>query len=229
MEKSNEQLQNELDNLKKIVFRIMDFNFPDLDANINHYDFITDEVVRRQLELDFLKMMQTPASNFNVYCQYGFFQIENLLNYYYTLRFLGKLEPEITAFFSFDDKSKYSRISKVPYSLKWTKFSQEFLQTGKVGNVNTKTINYDIQKITYVRNSSIHKNTLEIEKYEDNILEKYNNLPGGRYTNDDEKNTYFTGMSISFKRTQNFSLVKNRLLELLSVIEKEIKKYQKEE
>lgn len=27
MEKTNEQLQNELDNLKKIIFRIMDFNF----------------------------------------------------------------------------------------------------------------------------------------------------------------------------------------------------------
>ena len=36
MEKSNEQLQNELDNLKKIVFRMMDFNFPDIDANIKH-------------------------------------------------------------------------------------------------------------------------------------------------------------------------------------------------
>lgn len=229
MVQSYEDLKNELDNLKKIVFRIMDFNFPDIDANVSHYEFISDEVVRRQLELDFLKMMQTPASNFGVYCQYSFFQIENLLNYYYTLRFTGKLEPEITSFFAYDDKSKYSRISKVPYSNKWTKYSQEFLQEGNVGEVKKKTINYDIQKIAYVRNSTIHKNTLEINAYEDKIFEKYNNLPNNRYTNDDEKQIYFTGMSIAFKRNENFSLVKNRTLDFLKSIEPEIKKYQNEE
>lgn len=229
MEKSNEHLQNELDNLKKIVFRIMDFNFPGLDANLKHYDFISDEVVRRQLELDYLKMMQTPASNFNEYCQYSFFQIENLLNYYFTLRFEGKLEPEITAFFSYNEHSKYSRISKVPYSNKWAKFSQEFLQTGRVDDVSTKTINYDIQKIAYVRNSSIHKNTLEIKAYEDDIFEKFNKLTNNRYTNDEEKIIYFTGMSIAFKRNENFSIVKNRVLGFLKIIEIEIKKHQKEE
>lgn len=229
MGKTNEQLQNELENLRKIVFRIMDFNFPDLDANIKYYDFITNETVRRQLELDYLKMMQTPASNFNIYCQYSFFQVENLLNYYYTLRFANKSATDITTFFAFKDE-KFNRISKVPYTNKWAKFSQEFLQDGKpIGNVKLKTINYDIQKIAYVRNSSIHKNTLEIKQYEDNILNKYKALPGGRYSNDEEKKVYFTGMSIEFKRRQNFSLVKNRTLEFGKVIQAEILKYQKDE
>ena len=247
MEKSNEQLQNELDNLKKIVFRIMDYNFPDLDANIKHYDFITDEVVRRQLELDFLKMMQTPASNFNEYCHYSFFQIENLLNYYYTIRFNSK--EELSEYFRFgndDKKEKYSRVSEIPYSTKWAKFSQEFLQSGKVGEINKKTINFDLQKVAYVRNSSIHRNTTDIKKYEDEMYGKYlpikakkNTLDRKKWKNEEireeEKlaqedwDIFNIGNKIEFKRSESFSLVKRRTAEFLKIIEIEIKKHQKEE
>ena len=250
MEQSYEDLKNELDNLKKIVFRIMDFNFPDLDANIKHYDFIKDEVVRRQLELDFLKMMQTPASNFNEYCHYSFFQIENLLNYYYTIRFKDKSEFE--KYFTQEDKEgnaikpKYSRVSEIAYSIKWSKFAQEFLQGGNVGEVKKKTINYDLQKIAYVRNSSIHRNTTDIDCFENEMYKKYipvktkkskfdkkdwKKEPNG----EDEKLTqeeweiFNTGNKIEFKKSESFSLVKRRTAEFLKIIEPEINKYQKEE
>ncbi len=60
MEENNlDKIINKFD-LKNVVFRLMDFSFPELDATkISHYEFITDETVRRQLELDFLKMMHT--------------------------------------------------------------------------------------------------------------------------------------------------------------------------
>lgn len=247
MEQSYEDLKNELDNLKKIVFRIMDFNFPDIDANIKHYDFITDEVVRRQLELDFLKMMQTPASNFNEYCHYSFFQIENLLNYYYTIRFNSK--EELTKYFTFGnnpDKKVKERVSEIPYSSKWAKFSQEFLQNGRIGDINKKTINFDLQKIAYVRNSSIHRNTIDIKKYEDEIFQKYlpikkrkSELDKKKWKNieirEEEKlskedwEIFNVGNKIEFKRSESFSLVKRRTAEFLKIIEIEIKKYQKEE
>lgn len=257
MEQSYEDLKNEFDNLKKIVFRIMDYNFPDLDANIKHYNFITDEVVRRQLELDFLKMMQTPASNFNEYCNYSFFQIENLLNYYYTIRFNSK--EELTKYFTFgnnpNEKVK-ERVSEIPYSSKWAKFSQEFLmkeseitdkQTGekKIKKI-AKALNYDIQKIAYVRNSSIHRNTTDIKKYETETYQKYlpiksrkNALAKKKWKNEeireeekltqDDWNIFNIGNKIEFKKSESFSLVKRRTAEFLKIIEIEIKKYQKEE
>jgi hypothetical protein len=247
MEKSNEQLRNELENLKKIVFRIMDFNFPDLDANIKHYDFITDEVVRRQLELDFLKMMQTPASNFNEYCHYSFFQIENLLDYYYTIRFSTK--EELINYFKFgnDPNEKVKeRVSEIPYSTKWAKFSQEFLQSGKIGEINKKTINFDLQKIAYVRNSSIHRNTTDIEKYETETFKKYLPIKARKSVLDkkkwrseevrdeekltqDEWDIFNIGNKIEFKKSESFSLVKRRTTEFLKIIQIEIEKHQKEE
>lgn len=225
MEPSYEELKNELDNLKKIVFRIMDFSFPTLKAEISHYDFINDEVVRRQLELDFLKMMQTPASNFIEYCQYSFFQIENLINYYYSLRFTTK--DEMSEYFSFNGRTEnYERISEIKYSVKWSKFAMEFLVEGDVLGTKRKTINYDIQKIAYVRNSSIHRNTKNIKAYENSILKNYKRLPGGRWRNDHERSIWKKAQGIMLKRDGNFALVKKRTAEFLKLIEKEIIKYQ---
>lgn len=239
MDKTNEQLQTELENLRKIVFRIMDFNFPDLDANIKHYDFITDETVRRQLELDYLKMMQTPASNFNEYCHYSFFQIENLLNYYYTIRF--KKKEELQEYFKFTNDSNEvvkTRVSEIPYSSKWSKFAQEFLMTEKkwidkmTGEEKNKKVatplNYDIQKIAYVRNSSIHRNTVEIEKYENELFNKYKQIKSKQNKNQEDWKIYNEGNKVEFKRSESFSLVKRRTVEFLKIIQSGILKYQKE-
>jgi len=247
MDKTNEQLQNELENLRKIVFRIMDFNFPDLDADIKLYNFIADETVRRQLELDYLKMMQTPASNFNEYCHYSFFQIENLLNYYYTIRFQSK--EELQQYFKFTNDPKEvvkTRVSEIPYSSKWSKFAQEFLQDGRIGSTNKKTINYDIQKIAYVRNSSIHRNSKDIQKYEDETFTKYqpiktrkidldkrkkrgDRIPEEENLSKEEWDIFNVGNKIEFKRSESFSLVKRRTAEFLKIIQPEILKYQKED
>lgn len=240
MDKTNEQLQNELENLRKIVFRIMDFNFPDLDANIKHYDFVTDETVRRQLELDYLKMMQTPASNFNEYCHYSFFQIENLINYYYTIRFQSK--EELQQYFKFKNYPKEvvkTRVSEIPYSFKWAKFANEFLMTEKkctdkmTGEEKMKKVaiplNYDIQKIAYVRNSSIHRNTIDIEKYEYELFQKYIAIKSKPNKSEDEWNIYNEGNKVEFKLSESFSLVKKRTAEFLKIIQPEIVKYQSDE
>jgi hypothetical protein len=237
MEQSYEDLKNELDNLKKVVFRIMDFNFPDLDADIKHYDFITDEIVRRQLELDFLKMMQTPASNFNAYCLYSFFQIENLLNYYYTIRFNSK--EELIKYFTFRNSpntTTNSRVSEIPYSSKWAKFSQEFLMRDSeridklTGEKKVKKVaiplNYDIQKIAYVRNSSIHRNTVDIDKYENETYQKYFIIKSKPVRSEEDWKIYNEGNKIEFKKSESFSLVKRRTAEFLKIIETEIIKHQ---
>jgi len=237
MEQSYEDLKNELDNLKKVVFRIMDFNFPDLNADIKHYDFITDEIVRRQLELDFLKMMQTPASNFNAYCLYSFFQIENLLNYYFTIRFNSK--EELTKYFTFGNSpntTSNSRVSEIPYSSKWAKFSQEFIMrdseridklTGeKIIKKVATPLNYDIQKIAYVRNSSIHRNTVDIDKYENETYNAYLTIKSKKVKSQEEWKVYNEGNKIEFKKSESFSLVKKRTAEFLKIIETEIIKHQ---
>ena len=227
MAKSNEELQNELDNLKKVVFRIMDFN--GIDADIKHYNFITDDDVRRQLELDFLKMMQTLASNFNEYCQYSFFQIENLLNYYYAIRF--RTEEGLTKYFEFYENEKFPVISKISYARKFTKFAKEFLKEGQVDGTKTnkQTINFGIQKIAYVRNLSIHRSTIDIDKYEDDTYKKYleiNKKPKEQRS-EEERKIHRRGNEIKFKREQRFLLVNEYTEGFIKVIKIEIEEHQK--
>ena len=65
MLKGDLDLKNELDNLKKVVFRIMDFNFPDLNTDIKHYDFITDEIAETPL-LTILPGFRSNMDNKNI-------------------------------------------------------------------------------------------------------------------------------------------------------------------
>src|SRR5687768_13829695 len=90
-------LEDRISNLENLIFRVMNFLSIDTDKS-KCYSFINDDLVRRQLELDHILMLKTPALDFNQYCQYALFQIENLLNYYYTKRFLDSPEAANTYF-----------------------------------------------------------------------------------------------------------------------------------
>ena len=90
-------------------------------------------------------------------------------------------------------------------------------------------MNYDIQKIAYVRNSSIHRNTIDIEKHEDILFQKYIEIRPKPSKSQDEWNIYNEGSKVEFKRNESFSLVKKRTAEFLKIIQPEVIKYQKEE
>lgn len=232
-----EELKTDLENLKNIVFRILDFNFPELDAKFKYYDFITNEVVKHQLELDFLRMQQVPASNFDKYCYFSFFQIENLLNYYYTLRF--KTNEAISKYFKFNNR-RYTRISEIPYASKFVKYADEFLQKTKykqnaiTGQQTKKLVptplNYDIQKIAYIRNASIHRNSASQAAEEETALKKYHIVrqrkEDGKTLTKEEWEIFNIGNRIEFRNKESFATVKKRTLEFIENIKPEILKYQ---
>jgi hypothetical protein len=101
-----------------------------------------------------------------------------------------------------------------------------------------------LQKIAYVRNSSIHRNTIDIKKYENEMYQKYlpikrrkNALDKKKWRNEeireeeklneDEWGIFNVGNKIEFKKSESFSLVKKRTAEFLKIIESEIIKHQK--
>ena len=90
------------------------------------------------------------------------------------------------------------------------------------------SLEFRIQKIAYVRNSSIHRNTIDIDKYENDTYKKYLDIKSKQSKSQDEWKIYNEGNKIEFKRSESFSLVKRRTAEFLKIIEIEIKKYQKE-
>lgn len=220
------ELENEVASLKSIIIRLTDYTFPELDSlDLSQFQFIKDEFVRRQVELDYLKMLRTPVSDFKSFCKFSFYQVENLLNYYYSLRFSS--EVEIKRYFTVangDQNKTKSKISEIPAALKWSKFAQEFLQDRdkKIDGVNLRSLNYDIQKIAYVRNSSSHRNSYEIEDYEEDVYRDYLRIKSKSERSAEEQKIFWLGNKIEFKRRESFSIVRNRTEAFVKLINRKI-------
>lgn len=211
---SNQELESRVKNIESMLFRVIDFMAIGADK-INSYMFINEEIVRRELELDFIMMERTMASNFTGYCNHIFFQIENLFNYYYYIRFLNKGPEAITYFTTVIDGKSIpgkEKVSDISFSTKSIQFSKEFL--------NGKSLNFEIQKIAYVRNSSIHKNPVDIISKEEAILKEYERVKLIDKTNrtKEEKKAYQKGTEVEFKRGGRFDLAKKNLVDFIEVI-----------
>lgn len=225
---SNLELENRVKNLESMLFRVIDFMAIGADK-VTIYEFITFESVRRQLELDYILMEKTPASNFDVYCQHSLFQIENLLNYYYALRFKSK-EAEGVKYFSATEATsdtegskKKFRVSEIPYGTKFTKFAREFLSP----EGRSSTLNWNIQNIAYVRHSTVHRNSADISSYEKEKLDKYEEIKSKTERTKEEKELYALGVKIQFKQNSSFSLVKKSTLEFVAIVKPLIEVLQK--
>jgi hypothetical protein len=224
------ELENKITNLESMLFRVVDFMAIGADK-IDLYDFINNEAVRRQLELDFILMEKSPASNFNMYCQYSLFQIENLLNYYYDIRFRDKFD-DAKQYFGNESKNnveestkKGIRVSELPYGTKFTKFAIEYLVDE---NKKPTKLNKNIQNIAYVRHTTIHRNTIDIEKYEQDILNKFEILSKDKSNKTKEDWKLFNlGVKVQFKHNSSFSLVKRVMIEFIDVIKPLIESHQK--
>jgi hypothetical protein len=215
---NNNELENRIKNLESMLFRVIDFMAIGADK-ITIYEFITYETVRRQLELDYILMEKTPASSFEVYCQHSLFQIENLLNYYYALKFKNKSEEGNKYFYGEnqseqDVTKKRFRVSEIPYGTKFTKFAKDFLtKEGK-----SSTLNWNIQNIAYVRHSTVHRNSVDISSHEQDILKKYEVIKEKIERTKEEKELYALGVKVLFKQNSSFSVVKKSTLEFIEII-----------
>jgi hypothetical protein len=215
---NNNELENRIKNLESMLFRVIDFMAIGADK-ITIYEFITYETVRRQLELDYILMEKTPASSFEVYCQHSLFQIENLLNYYYALKFKNKSEEGNKYFYGEnqseqDVSKKRFRVSEIPYGTKFTKFAIDFLTKER----KSSTLNWNIQNIAYVRHSTVHRNSVDISSHEQDILKKYEVIKEKIERTKEEKELYALGVKVLFKQNSSFSLVKKSTLEFIEII-----------
>lgn len=236
---NNDELLSKIESLESILYRVVDFLAIDTEK-VDLYKFISNESVRRQLELDFVLMEKTPASRFDSYCQNAFFQIENILNYYFTIRFSDNLEDAKKYFSSRDDNSDdlknmesvNYRVSKIPYGTKFFYFSKEFMsEPGK-----SMALSFSLQNIAYVRNSTIHKNSIDIDKYEEEIYikyrqlrKKYNNdkLKYSDLSDDEDKEIFSLGQKIGYKKEKNFTKVKTSIIGFVDLIRPFIESHQK--
>ncbi|MFN8346137.1 MAG: hypothetical protein U0X91_14110 [Spirosomataceae bacterium] len=213
------RLEERIDLLERLVYRA--FDFLSIESNrASYYEFITDELVRRQLELDFIMMNKSPISDFHSYCQYALFQFENLLNYYFTLRFKDN-DSNFRKYFGIDDEENAKkRVSEIPYGSKFLKFAKEFL----MGDKGPTQLNHSIQHIAYVRHSTIHRNSIDIDTYENEILDAYvkiNNINPSDRTKE-QKALFSLGIKIDFKKKRNFDKVSKTTIEFINVIRPKI-------
>lgn len=194
--------------------------------DIYKYIFINHKSVRYQLCSDYIMMVKSTDSDFYSFCQYAIFQIENLLNYYYWL----KLSDNVILFESFfpckEGQKQAEHVSEIPYATKFTKFAREFLRDSL--NSPTKT-NFGIQNIAYVRHSTLHRNSAEIEKYEKDALLEYNRIK--RIVNiertPEEKKSYSLGVKIEFKQKRDFIKAEVFLNNFIEAIKPQIELIQK--
>jgi len=225
---NNNELENRINSIESMLFRVIDFMAIGADK-VAIYEFITYETVRRQLELDYILMEKTPASSFNVYCQHSLFQIENLLNYYYALRFKGRIEEAKTHFnFKADDEnvnSRKFRVSELSYSAKFTSFAKEFLSE----NNRPTTLNTNIQSIAYVRHSTVHRNSYDIDAFESEKLKEFEEVlkKENKERTKEDWDLFNLGRKIQFKQNTSFSLVKRVTIEFVQIIKPLIEELQK--
>lgn len=165
-----EQLRKMLDNLDlKDIRQVMHMSgYKSID-----YSFIQEESVRAQLEIDNIRMEDAARSTqlsederFYTFCVNAFFQIENLLNYYFVKKF-PILDDMLTAI---EAKSKYKRrylndgsgekklrdlnVGDIEISFKSYAFADTFFPgKGKDGDFTYKTLN----GLRDVRNEGLHR------------------------------------------------------------------------
>jgi hypothetical protein len=225
------EIESRINSLESMLFRVIDFMSIGADK-VALYEFITYETVKRQLELDYILMEKTPASSFNIYCQHSLFQVENLLNYYYALRFKGKI-PEAMTYFNLKtneeekNMARKFRVSQLSYGAKFTNFAKEFLSE----NNKPTTLNTNIQSIAYVRHSTVHRNSYEIDDFEMEKLKEFQDLLKKENTErtKEDWDLFNLGRKIQFKQNTSFSLVKRVTVEFVQIIKPLIVELQRNE
>ncbi|MAD12457.1 MAG: hypothetical protein CMC04_07040 [Flavobacteriaceae bacterium] len=251
------ELKRDLEDLKKSKNILLDRDIAiirsaiaidqrEFELKAEQFDFIKNIHVRRQLIVDHIKMMATPRYDFDILCQYSFFQIEQLINYYYNLRFEGASNNKLAEYFLsyYDDdklkeaKKKNQNVGKISARDKLNAFWKEFefknplrLESLKKSTLSYKTLKFDIFYIQYVRNT-VHRdayftNQVETSYYSKNkenfqkIINKDNNERSSG-----EWHIFNRMNRIKFRKAKKINKVINRTNNFVRVIRIEIEKQQ---
>ena len=178
------------------------------------YSFIENERVRNQLICDNIEMSRhrlgkrTGKVDFEEYCRFATLQIEEMLNYFYAVRFNNNLNGIITFIqnnFPASFEVKGGSLGSIPL---WSKYEAFMVATGlkttgklhQVGNLLIK-----------LRNDGSHRNTLADSKDDELLREAevrgfFGYVDFNRFTPAETK-AYNKLQFILFKRKQDFELV----------------------
>jgi hypothetical protein len=231
-----------LDRDVQIIKSSVSIDLQKFKLDVEQFDFIENSDVRRQLITDYIKMMITPVYDFDRLCQLSFFQIEQLLNYYYHIRFddhISKIKDYFKFYYGGNEAP--NELENINQSAKVIAFKNEFLNVDS-GNVSSYLDNElgevflkkhllgaDISKIQYVRNT-IHRNAHFNQQNEARWYTKHKEMfPNYRLyveRTSNEMKIINRLKNIDFRREQDFDLVIRRTNSFVRVIKDEIEKQQ---
>jgi hypothetical protein len=182
------------------------------------YSFIENDRVRNQLICDNIEMSRhrlgkrTGKVDFEEYCRFATLQIEELLNYFYSVRFNKNLNDIITFIQAKVPENFEVKGSSLGAISLWCKFEAFMEGTG----LKTKGKLYQLGNfLIKLRNEGSHRNTLA-ESNEDNALREaevrgfFGYVDFKRFT-PTETTAYNRVQYILFKRKQEFNLVEENL------------------
>ncbi len=170
------------------------------------YSFVGQERLRRQLVMDNLRMesaaldLKTEENlRFYNFCVNAFYQIENVINYYYYITFpdIIDLQKDIETYtqkdtFKFKSGENVKSVSDITINYKLNAFCNKFFSHGK--------IKYDYINLRKVRNEGAHRCSVIIQE-------------------DDESNKYLYG----FLKYHTINDVRAMLIRLVNEVEKRMK------
>lgn len=147
------------------------------------YLFVNNQNVYMQLHLDNLRMegllsnpkkirkRENDLDRFKEFCTSAFYQIEELINYYYSIKF-NSFEKFLNYL---ETKNPRFKKSVKPTSIATISISEKIFLFEKEHYFNKGYYESNITKIRKIRNEDLHRCTI-IEKDQNGLLEKYKNL-----------------------------------------------------
>jgi hypothetical protein len=192
-------------------------NYLKLDGyKIIDYSGIKNEVVRNQLFRDCIEMSKyrlgkiNDTISFDEFCRYAFLQVEELINYYYNIKFDGNITKIQELILKHNPKYR----SKSDTDLNGISSLYKALGFLKEYGLNKKPMKRTIDFLRNIRNDLSHRNSYKI-KSEDTILSKAaknkidvsNSYFDFKSANEEDKGIYNEGRFIYLKRREDYQEV----------------------
>ncbi len=153
------------------------------------YSFISHKLLRTRLELDNLRMEnvridlieENELVRFYNYIIYAFYQVEDLINFYFYTKYpnieslLDHLEMIEDDFFNFSRSGKEMNVSDISIWHKLTAFNLEYFRG------NDRFIGMNIDNLRKVRNESVHRCSVILRNKEQGSRHIYKFLKNSTY------------------------------------------------
>lgn len=217
----------------------------EIRANVSiSYDFIFEDRVRKQLIADnkrmenvLLNLKLNEQERFYNYCVAAFLQIEELVNYYFGLKYSPEDFFKLISEKNLGKQYNQKKISEVPISEKIYLFENLFYRNQV--DTNAPFVYYEsiINLIKDVRNEELHRcniieqNNIQIMNDYNELLMRIRDFNKSRVTKNiyyqksqEEKQIEKQGKLLKFINEKNYNLIRDTISELSYTIKKDLEK-----